>query len=139
MATTEGDNKELVRGFVNDILVEGNFDRIDEYLAVDYVEHTQAVPEPIAGREEIREYYAGMRSAFPDLDVTIQDLIAEGNKVVQRSRQGGTHEGVFMDFEPTGNTWEVPGIVIYRIEAGTIVESWAQADIVGMMEQLGIE
>lgn len=137
-ATAEA-NKELVRGFVNELLVKGEWGRLDEYIAEDYVGHSAAAPEDIRGPDGFREFYSGMRAAFPDLDVTIQDLIAEDDKVVQRSLQSGTHDGEFMGLEPTGNTFEVPGIVIYRIEDGRITEDWVQADMLGMMEQLGLE
>jgi len=139
MATTEADNKEIVRGFVNDLLVEGQWDRVDEYVAEDYVGHTVAAPEDIRGREECREFYSGVKEAFPDMDVTIEELIAEGDKVVQRSRQTGTHEGEFMGIEPTGNSFDTPGIVIYRIQDGKIVEDWVHSDMMGMMKQLGLE
>lgn len=138
MSTTEADNKELVRRFVDDVFNEGNLDRIDEYMAEGYIEHSSAAPRPIEGRDAVREFYAGLRAAFPDLEVTIEELFAAGNKVVQRSLQSGTHEGTFMDIEPTGQTAEISGIVIYEIEDGRITESWAQADIFGLLQQLGV-
>lgn len=138
MTTREEDHKELVRGFVERILVDGDWDRVDEYIAEDFVSHTVAAPEDIHGREAHREFYTGVQSAFPDMDIRIHDLIAEGDKVAQRSLQTGTHDGEFMGMDPTGNTFEVPGIIIYRIEDGKIAEEWVQADIMGMMEQLGV-
>lgn len=138
MSTTEAKNKELVRNCVNEVLSEGDFSRLDEYFAEDYVEHTSAAPENIEGLDAIREHYAGIREAFPDFDVEIEALIAEGNKVVQRSDQTGTHKGTFMGVEPTGNEVSIPGIVIYQIEDGKIVEAWVQADMMGVMQQLGV-
>lgn len=139
MTTTEAENKELVRGAVNDMLVEGQWDRVDEYIAEDYVGHTVAAPEDIRGRDGFEEFYSGMQTAFPDIEVEIQELIAEDDKVVQRSRQSGTHEGEFMGIEATGNTFDVSGIVIYRIKDGKIAEDWVQSDMMGMMEQLGVQ
>lgn len=138
MGTTEAENKELVRRCVEDILNEGNLDRLNEYFADDYVEHTTAAPEDIQGLEAVKAHYAGIRDAMPDFTVEIEELIAEGNMVAQRSRQTGTHEGAFMDLEPTGKTVDSPGIVIYQIEDGQIVEAWVQANMMGMMQQLGV-
>lgn len=138
MATTEAENKELVRQLVDDVFNEGNPDALDDYLTEDYVEHTVAVPGGLEGLEAVREYYSDIFNAFPDFEVTIQDLLAEGDKVVQRSLQGGTHEGPFLDIEPTGESAEIPGIVIYRIEDGQIAESWPQADLMGFMQQIGV-
>lgn len=136
--STKQKNKEIIRRFVNDVFNEKRLDRIDDYMAENYVEHTPAAPEAIKGRGSIREHYAGTHTAFPDFEVRIEDLIAEGNKVVQRSQQVGTHEGEFMNVPPTENRINVSGIVIYQIEDGKIVESWVQADMMGMMQQLGV-
>lgn len=138
MTKTEAENTELVNGFVKEVLVEGDLERIDEYVAEDYVGHNSSVPEDIHGPEGFREFVTMLRSAFPDFDVTIQDLIADDNKVCQRSRQSGTHEGAFMGLEPTGKEVESSGIVIYQIEDGQIVEDWAQIDMLGTMQQLGV-
>lgn len=138
MSTTEAENKELVRRCVNDVLSEGNLARLDEYFADDYIEHTTAAPEGIERLEAVRDHYAGIREAMPDFDVEVEELIAEGNEVVQRSRQTGTHEGEFMKLEPTGTTVESEGIVINRIEEGQLVESWPLVDMMGLMEQLGV-
>lgn len=138
MATTEVENKGLVRQFVDDVFNDGNLDRIETYVTSDYVEHSPLAPEPLEGPAAVREFYAVLFAAFPDLEVTIQDLIAEGDRVCQRSLQAGTHEGPFMEIEPTGTACEISGIVIYRIEDGRIAESWPQADIMGLMQQLGV-
>ncbi|MEF8814634.1 MAG: ester cyclase [Halovenus sp.] len=68
----------------------------------------------------------------------VEALLAEGNKVVQRSRQTGTHEGAYIDIEPTGHTVDSPGFVLYQIEDGQIVEAWVQANMMEMLQQLGV-
>ena len=78
------------------------------------------------------------RSAFPDLNVTVEDSIAEGDKVVQRLSQTGTHEGEFMGVEPTGRKVTSSGIIIGRLEDGKAVKEWAQLDQMGLMQQLGV-
>lgn len=138
MATTRPENKELARRFVTEVFVKGNLERLNQYMPPDYTEHTPTLGD-IEGRKAVRDYYAGIQSAFPDFDVAIEDLIADDDNVVQRSLQSGTHEGEFKGIEATGNTVEVEGIVIYQIRDGNIAESRIQLDTMGLMDQLGVE
>ncbi|ELZ82302.1 ester cyclase [Haloferax larsenii] len=138
MAATEETNKELVRQSNDEIWGEGNLDVIDGYVSDDYVEHNAASPQPIHGPEGYKENVEMVRSAFPDLDVTTEDLISEGDKVVTRYTLRGTHEGELMGIEPTGKTIEVQGISIGRFEDGTVVEGWSVIDMMSMMQQLGV-
>lgn len=137
MTTTEVDNKELVRGLV-EAMDAREFDRLDEYLAEDFVEHNPA-SEDIHGPEGYKEFLAMFDGGFPDARHITEDILAEGDKIVQRNRLIGSHEGEFMGIEPTGNEIDVPAIVIYRIEDGKIAEQWVQSDMMGMMEQLGVQ
>ena len=136
--TTEAENKEIVRRLNEKVWQEGKVELIDELYTEDYHEHNAALPEDIHGRAGNREKLAMFHSAFSDITVTTEDLIAEGDKVVVRDRFTGIHDGAFMDAEPTGNRIEVPGMVIYRIEDGKAAEAWVQADMMGMMQQLGL-
>ena len=77
-------------------------------------------------------------SAFPDYHSTVEDQIAEGDEVVTRFSSQGTHQGEFLGIAPTGNRVRVTGIDIARVEEGKIVESWSEADMLGMMTQLGV-
>ena len=86
----------------------------------------------------MKQYVSMYRSAFPDLQQTIEDQIAEGEKVATRLTGRGTHQGELMGIPPTGNRVEAPGIVINRISGGKIAESWANYDAMGMMQQLGV-
>lgn len=138
MATTQANNKKLVEQFVEAVFNEGNLDRMDTYLAAGYVEHTPGPNPDVEGIAAAKEYHGRFNEAFPDFEVTIEDLLAEGNTVVQRSRISGTHEGEFMDIPPTGKSADIQGIVLYEIEDGKIVESWALADMMGVMQQLGV-
>lgn len=137
MSTVEANNKELVRRVVEEVFNGGEVDRIDEYVSSDYIGHSSAVPEDIHGREGYKDFVRMVRSASSDFEVTIDELLADGNKVIQRSHQAGTHDGQFLGLEPTGVEFEFPGIVIYEIDNGEIVEEWSQADMMGLMEQLG--
>ncbi len=138
MASTEETNKELVRRSNAEIWGEGNLEMLDEYVAEDYVEYNTASPEPIRGPEGYRENVEMVRSAFPDLEVTTEDVIAEGDKVVTRYTLRGTHQNEFMGIGPTGNEVEIEGISIGRLEDGQVVEGWSNIDVMGMMQQLGV-
>ncbi len=138
MSQREEENKALVRRSNDELWGDGNLDIIDEYVAEDYIEYNTAVPEPIRGREGYRENVKMVRSAFPDLEVTTEDLIAEGDKVVSRYTLTGTHDGPLMGIDPTGTEVEFEGISIGRLEAGMVVEGWSNIDIFGLMQQLGV-
>lgn len=138
MTTTQAENKELVRRSNDELWDEGNLDFIEGYVAEDYVEYNTASPAPIRGPDGYRQNVELVRSAFPDLEVTTEDLIAEGDKVVTRYTLTGTHEGPLMGIEPTGKKIEIEGISIGRFEDGQVVEGWSNIDVFGMMQQLGV-
>src|SRR3712207_5483715 len=87
--------------------------------------------------EAAKQGAANLRRGFPDVVSTIEDLIAEGDKVVARWRARATHQGEYMGIPPTGKEVEFTGISIYRIEAGKIAESWNEEDELGLMRQIG--
>lgn len=138
MATSEADNKEVVHRLHNQVWSEGDLELVDEIVAEDYVEHNPMVPHEARGPADYKETVQMFRSAFPDLTMIEEDTVAEGDKVVTRLTFRGTHEGEFFDIEPTGKTVESEGVVINRIEDGQLVESWPLADMMGLMEQLGV-
>jgi predicted ester cyclase len=80
---------------------------------------------------------AGLRSAFPDFKATIEDIVAEGDKVVVRQTFSGTHKGEFMGVPPTGKSISIGVIDIIRVDGGKFVEHWGQMDTTGMIQQLG--
>ncbi len=130
------DNKALNRRFVEEVINEGNLDAIDELLDPGVVDHA-APPGFPTGREGAKQFAAMMRSAFPDLHLTIEDMIAEGDKVVMRSTWSGTHQGEFMWIPATGRRVTVSAIDISRVADGRMVEHWEQFDALGLMQQLG--
>lgn len=136
--TANEENKELVRRSNEEVWDKGNLDHLDDYVAEDYVEYNSASPEPIRGREGYKQNVEMVRGAFPDLSVTTEDLIAEGDKVVTRYTLTGTHQNPFMGIEPTGNEVKIEGISIGRLEDGRVVEGWTNIDVMGMMQQLGV-
>jgi steroid delta-isomerase-like uncharacterized protein len=132
------ENKELVRRYTEEVFNEQNYDVIDEVLAEDLIDHNPALPMEITSPAEFKEAVKTIHSAFPDFEAPIEDIIAEGDRVVTRTREMGTHEGTFAGVPPTGESVEVQGINIYRIEDGRIAEMWIQVDTMGLMGQLGV-
>ncbi|MGZ9235246.1 MAG: ester cyclase [Anaerolineales bacterium] len=94
-------------------------------------------PEPLDG-DGHKAFMSALLAAFPDSRVVVDDVIAEGDKVAVRHRLQGTHQTEFQGVPATGRQVEVGGIVIFRIEKGLIAEAWLNADIMGMMQQLGV-
>lgn len=132
MSTRE--NKDLVRRFMDEVWNQMNPEAVDRFVAPDMIDHSGRG----SGREAVLQAVCLFASAFPDWFTTIEDLIAEGDKVVMRGVSSGTHRGVFMGIPPTGKQVTVPGTHIMRIADGKVVEHWAQGDYLGMMQQLGV-
>ena len=130
-------NKAIARRSLEEIWSQGKMDVIDELIAADCVLHNPAFPD-IHGPEGYKQLVADVRSAFPDLRLTVYDQIAEGDKVVTRWTLTGTHKGDFMGIPPTGVQVTVTGIDIDRIAGGKIVEEWTNDDVLGLMQQLGV-
>jgi steroid delta-isomerase-like uncharacterized protein len=124
---------------VRRIFVEGfNQNRpevFDELLGPDYVNHD--LPTPAAGPEGFKQVIAAYLTAFPDMQVVVEDVLAEGDRVVTRGRLTGTHRGEFMGIPATGRQVSIPYIDIWRLEGGRAVDNWVQLDRLGMLQQLG--
>ena len=135
MSTEE--NKALTRRMVEEIFNRGNISRIDEFLAPDFVEREELPPGIPSGREGVMQLTTMLRSAFPDFEATIEDLVAEGDRVVLRQIWSGTHQGEFMGVPPTGKRVSIGVIDILRVDGGRFVEHWGLMDSMGMMQQLG--
>jgi predicted ester cyclase len=131
------ENKAIVRRQEQELFTQGNLDAADEIYAPNYVGHDPSNPQDIHGLEAAKQAAADYRKAFPDLQVTIEELIAEGDKVAARVRFCGTHQGELEGIAPTGRRVESTGIIISRIEAAKIAEDWANFDDLGLMRQLG--
>ena len=138
MSTEE--NKALARREIEEIFnAKGKLDAAaEEIYAPNYISHQPAGNEDLRGLEAIKQFAAGLRRAFPDLQITIEDQIAEGDKVVTRLTSRGTHRGELWGTAPTGREAEVSSVSTNRIEGGKIVEHWTCADRLGMMQQLGV-
>jgi len=130
------ENKALARRVFEEVWNKGNLAVADEVWANNFVGH--AAPDEIKGPEGVRQFFSVFRSAFPDLQFTIEDQIAEGDKVVTRWTLRGTHEGEFQGIAPTGKQMAMTGITVQRIAGGRIVEGWTNRDALGMLVQLGV-
>jgi steroid delta-isomerase-like uncharacterized protein len=132
------DPKAIVRRFIEEVWNKGNLDLVDERVAATYVGHDPTFPMPIRGPEGFKQWVMASRNAFADLQLDIEDLIAEGDKVVGRFVMRGTHTGALPGLPPTGKPVVVTGIFIRHFENGKYVEGWDQADALTMLQQLGV-
>ncbi len=129
--------KAMARRYIEEVWNKGNLALIDEMFAPDYLNHSPNTGQ-MAGPEGLKQLIAGFRRAAPDLHLTIDDMLAEGDRVVTRWTARGTHQGELMGIPPTGRQITVSAIVIDRIVEGRIVEHWAGRDDLGMYQQLGL-
>lgn len=136
VTTTPAENKQLVHRFVEEIVNEGNYDPIDEYVTDDLRDHTPF--GDTRGRDALRETTSLIHTAFPDFSVTPHEVVAEGDTVATRMTQRGTHDGEFMGIEPTGRTFEIEATAFARVDDGQISERWVYPDMLGLLQQLGV-
>jgi predicted ester cyclase len=131
------ENKALIRRIPEKAFSQGKLEVLDEVLTPDYIEHVPLPPGVPAGIEGLKVYIRQLRSAFPDFRYTIEDEIAEGDKVVQRVTAQGTQKGEFLGIPATGKhvTWDE--IHISRVAGGKSVEHWAVQNLQSLMQQLG--
>lgn len=115
----------------------GNVDVYDESLADNYISHDPGFAGDTYGRDAVKQRVLGFRKAAPDLRVTLEDVVADGDKVVTRWRLEGTQDGALGTIPPTGQRVSVSGITIDAFIDGRIVESWSYWDTAGLMRQLG--
>ncbi|GAA0245428.1 ester cyclase [Haladaptatus pallidirubidus] len=137
MGQTE-DTKAVVRRFIDEFVNEGDESVANELLAPNYVRYDPDAPGGVQEADEFKAMIDMFGTAFPDGDVHIEEMISEGDLVVFRGKERGTHEGEFMGHEPTGETFEITGLAMHRVEDGLIKETWANWDMLGMLQQLGI-
>jgi steroid delta-isomerase-like uncharacterized protein len=129
-------NKAIYRRFIQEVFNEGRLDRLDDLLSPSYVFH-DAPPGTPEGPEAIRQVVTMFRNAFPDLTITFEDQIAEGDKVCSRTTTRGTHQGTIFGTPPTGKTITMTGLTLVTIADGRVKESWVKNDVMGLMNQLG--
>ena len=130
-------NKALIHRIFEEGMNQNKMGVIDELIASNYVNHD--LPTPAPGAEGFKMVVGMFRTAFPDIHITIEDSLAEGDKVMTRGNFAGTHQGAFMNIPPTGKKVTVKYLDVWRIdEHGKAAENWVQMDIMGLMVQLGV-
>jgi steroid delta-isomerase-like uncharacterized protein len=129
-------NKDVARRFYEVVLNEGNVSVLDDLAVADYEEH-DPLPGQGTGRQGIKERVTMVHDAFGQR-FTIEDMVAEGDKVVVRWTGSGTHEGTFMGIPPTGKSFTIAGIDVYRLEDGRLAEHWHVVDQLALLQQLGV-
>jgi steroid delta-isomerase-like uncharacterized protein len=132
------DTKAVYRRFIEEVANKGNFALADELLADDIIEYEILPPGLPANRDGIRQLFRLLRTAFPDLEITIEDLLKDGDKVVARVTLRGTHSGEFLGLPPTGKKVAYEAIDISRIVDGRMVEHWGIPDYLTLFRQLGV-
>ncbi len=131
------ENKAVLRRFYEEVFNEGNLDAINEIISPNFTSHTSP-PGISPDREGVKQFVIAYRSAFPDIQVHVEDQVAEGDKVVTRFSTHATHQGELMGIPATGKEINITGIGLHRVEGGQIVEAWTQFDRMGMMQQFGV-
>jgi steroid delta-isomerase-like uncharacterized protein len=131
------ENKALVRRFYEEVWDKGNLEVCDEVFAEEYVRHDLRPTEPAPGPEGQKQIAADFRSAFPDLRVEVDILVAEDDCVVGRWTASGTHRGPWGPVEPTGRRVTFSAVNIFRFENGKVAEIWNHRDDLGLREQVG--
>jgi steroid delta-isomerase-like uncharacterized protein len=134
---TTAQNKDTVRYFIDGLFTEGDLGAVDAYLAEDFINHDPPFGVP-NDREGMRAAAELMRAGFPDWHSELHQLIAEGDLVVERFTASGTQRGEVMGVPPDGRTISLPGINIFRLRDGRIVERWGRLDELSMLRQLGL-
>jgi steroid delta-isomerase-like uncharacterized protein len=134
---TTATNRAIVHRFVEDAYNAGNPARLDELCAADVVIHDPAQPA-VRDLQALKQLWSAQRAAFPDVRTTIEDLVAEGDRVAKRFTVRGTQTGEFNGLAPTGRQFALAGIDILRISEGKIREIWYGYDMLGVLQQLGV-
>lgn len=131
------ENKAAFRRYVEKVWIEGDLDVGDEVFAEKYLSHPPDAPAEERTPEDVKRFVTEWRSAFSDTENVIEDMIGEGDKVLNRWRIQATHTGEFRGIPATGKRITVTGMGLFRFSDGKVVESWDSFDQLGMMRQLG--
>jgi steroid delta-isomerase-like uncharacterized protein len=134
------ENKAIVRRWFEEVWNRGRAEAIDELFAAGGTAHGLAdeTGEPLRGPANFRVFHGKFREAFPDIEVTIEDVIAEGDKVAARCSVRGRHQSDSLGFAATARPVEFTGMTFARVEGGQIAEAWNNFDFMAMFQQLGV-
>ena len=130
------ENKALVRRLYAEVFAAWNLDVVDQLIGPGFIGHEMPPGTP-PGPVGFKQFYGWLRSAFPDLRYTVEDVVAEGDRVVVRWTWRCTHKGEFMGIAATGKQATVTGIAIYRVAGGKCTERWVELGLLSLLQQLG--
>jgi predicted ester cyclase len=137
MAEKMADNKAIVRRVFDEIANAGDFGVVDEIYAEDYVDHAP-LPGGPPGRDGVRHSIGGLRTAMPDLRVTVEEISGHADKVAVHNTWRGTHTGEVLGIRPTGRLLTFTGVVVFRLDGGLITERWAIGVELDLLKELGL-
>ena len=134
-------NKALVQRWFNEVWNKGRVEAIDEMLAADGVAHglTEDAENPMKGPADFKPFHETFRGAFPDIEVIVEDMIAEGDKVAARCAVRGKHSGEHLGVAASNAPVDFTGVAIVRIKDGKIIEAWNNFDFMKMNKQIGVK
>ncbi len=131
-------NKKIVDAFIQELFTEGDLGAVDRHLTPGFVDHDPPVPGAPSGAEGMRRAAVMFREALPDWHSVPDQMVAEGDIVVERFIARGTHRGELMGVAPTGKTLVLAGINVFRVDGDRIAERWGRLDELGLLRQLGL-
>jgi steroid delta-isomerase-like uncharacterized protein len=131
------DNKAIIRRLYEEVFNKGNLALVEELFSPTYVRHDPAIPE-LRGLTGAKQICTMIRTAFPDIHCTLEDLVAEGDKVVLRWSARATHQGDFVGVAGTGKPVTMSGTETWLIREGKLQEEWAHWDTLGLLRQVGV-
>jgi steroid delta-isomerase-like uncharacterized protein len=132
------ENKAVVRRLYEEVWNKRRVELVDELMSPSHAMHNNHVPDSCIGPEAYKREVARFMTGFPDLHFTVEDMLAENDKVAVGWTISGTHKGEFRGISPTGRKVSVEGITINHIADGKIMDSYISVDYLGLMQQLGV-
>lgn len=129
-------NKSIIRRYIEEIWSNGNLEAADEIVDEAFLFHGPI--RELEGREALKQFVAGIHTAIPDIHFTIEDSVAEGDRVAFRWTMTGTHTGELMGIAATGKRFTVSGTTIARLSGGKMAEVWLYWDRLSLLQQLGL-
>jgi steroid delta-isomerase-like uncharacterized protein len=132
------ENKAIVRRAFEEVYTNRRPEAADEIYSADFIDHDPTAPDEMRrGREGVQQQAAMYAGAFPDVQMTVEDQLADGDRVATRWSARGTHEGELMGVPASGSAVTISGITIARVAEGQIQEEWTNWDGLGLMQQIG--
>ena len=130
--------KDRLLQFYEDVANKGDLDLVEDFCTEDFVDHEEFPGIP-RDREGVRQFFTMLRGAFPDLHMTPESVVEEGDRVMARFRMTGTHEGEFLGVPASGRHVEIEGYDEVRLVEGRACEHWGAMDAMALMQQIGAQ